>query len=146
MLYWTCWSSAFDSCLWEIVLCDDVLRTSRSTWQQSAVFVHLAVELLRVICLGLSYPQRCIRFPGNSVHRFVFPKMSCNPHCEFALRTTCGLAFFSLVKLFFSSHAYRFLNELCRQCVIEDDRMRSCLVKLQLSFLSACSSAESSWY
>ena len=38
-------------------------------------FVHPAVELLTVICRGPCNPQCCIPFPGNSVHRFVFPKM-----------------------------------------------------------------------
>ena len=90
----------------------------RSTWQLYVVFVNPAVELLRGVCL--------IWFTESSVHRFV---RICSEHNTWS----CA---FSLFKLFFSFHAYRLLNDLCRQCVIEDDRIGPCLVKFQSSFLS----------
>ena len=61
---------------------------------------------------------------------------SCSPHCDVCSENNTWSCAFSFVKLFFSFHAYRFLNELCKQCVIEDDRIGLCGVKLQSSSLS----------
>ena len=119
-----------------------MIRTSRSTWQLYVVFVHPAVELLRGICLELCNPQCCIRFPGSSVHRFVFSKMILLLVCvdlvitlRICSENNTWCCAFSLVKLFFSFHAYHFLDELCRHCVIEDDRIGPCLFKIAVLLL-----------
>ena len=51
-------------------------------------------------------------------------------------RGNLGMELSFVMKLILCFQAYRFLNELCKQCVIEDDRMYTCLVKSQSSLLS----------
>ena len=66
--------SASGSYLEEIVPCTCEIQTSRSTWRLLVVFVHLALEPLREICLGFGSPRCCIQSPASFALRFVFPR------------------------------------------------------------------------
>ena len=64
-------------------------------------------------------------------------RWSCWPLCEVALSTTRGNlgvkhTFIYYVELLLRFHAYRFLNANGGQCVVENDCMRPCLVKIAI--------------
>ena len=100
------------------------------------------VEIEKQVFHGL---QCCFGFPVALRFLLKFPRWSCFLYW-WILWTAWRISSenntlshnhaFPLIKLILGLHAYRFLNEPCKQCVIEENCIRPCVIKLQSSLLS----------